>query len=72
MNPDILARQKSLEDLQGAMDEDEIRRVPGFTIKITPDGEAHPTEGPGQDLGVGGAPEDDPFEQLLARKRMGQ
>lgn len=61
MNPDILARQKSLEGLQGAMDEDEIRRVPGFTIKITPD--SHGTEQ---------MPEDDAFEQLLASKRMVQ
>lgn len=69
MNPDILARQKSLEDLQGAMDEDEIRRVPGFTIKITPDSGAPATEQPemGHEM-----KEDDPFEQLLARKRMGQ
>jgi hypothetical protein len=69
------ARKKSLENLTNAMDEDEMMRVPGFTISVKPEPAspepALPTEGPGKDHGVGGNP-DDPFEQLLMKKRMGR
>lgn len=74
MNPNLEARGKSLQGLMSAMDEEQVKRIPGFTITITPDAGApdDTTEHEmmeGESMGGGSS---DPFEALIAKKKQEQ
>lgn len=72
MNPNLEARGKSLQGLMGAMDDEQVKKIPGFTITITPDGS--PEDDQEQQMGQDdmGGDSSDPFEALIAKKKQEQ
>lgn len=69
MNPNLEAKGKSLQGLMGAMDDEQVKKIPGFTITITPDAGAPEESMEGQDMGGDSS---DPFEALITKKKQEQ